>query len=553
MPGSWVWNGFGGVLASNPYQIIDNQGMDHAFVKGSDNGLYENIEGDWRGLGGVLTSDPVAVKDAQGNIHVLVKGTDDALWQHVSGSGWSSLGGILTSSPSASLKPDDNHLKIAVRGSDNAVYVKDITAGSDWSSLGGIAISNPQVIFDVQNQMHVLVKGSDGALYDNINGNWQYLGGIITSDAKPVVNPFDPGYIYTFVRGTDGGLYSNKLDINSKASTWQGLGGIISQDAGSLYEGNPAPVVDTDGVIHSFVRGIDAALYDNVGGNWHYVGGILSSDPNAVRDRDGRLRVAVRGIDNALYINNIGINQAPTSLIGPIASDYDKIQPAIDAASPGRVIRVAPGIYNENVLIDKSLIVKGAGADKTIVDGKQAGSVFTIGKNSPNVDVTLSGMTITGGTGTPILDPSGGITSSGGGIFNNGTTTLTNCIVSGNTAHRGGGIMNYGNVNLNGDSITRNTAFDGGGINNYIGTMNMNSGSITENTANEYGGGIYSYNSQATFDGTQAVVKSNKAHLPGSELSWYQGWGIAMIGCYCHTTTTGGFNPAIQVTDNTKI
>jgi hypothetical protein len=168
------------------------------------------------------------------------------------------------------------------------------------------------------------------------------------------------------------------------------------------------------------------------------------------------------------------------------------------------------------VQIDKSLTVKGAGADKTIVNGQLAGSVFTIGVSNPAVDVSLSDMTITNGN-----------------------------------AQNGGGILNNGRLALTGVSLTDNSATNGGGIYNHDGTIYLNGVSITGNVAYN-GGGLYSTNSLVTFDGTQVFVKSNKAVQPSpDQLSWYQGWGV-----YINSgtpTTTGSFNPATQVTGNTRI
>jgi hypothetical protein len=80
---------------------------------------------------------------------------------------------------------------------------------------------------------------------------------------------------------------------------------------------------------------------------------------------------------------------------------YSCIQDAIDAANSGDTIHVAEGTYKadpcRSIHINKSLTIIGAGADKTIIDGNQAGSVITI---DPNINVILSGMTIQGGTGT---------------------------------------------------------------------------------------------------------------------------------------------------------
>ena len=65
----------------------------------------------------------------------------------------------------------------------------------------------------------------------------------------------------------------------------------------------------------------------------------------------------------------------------------------MDASESGDTINVAGGTYYENVQIDKSLSIKGdVGSDpstETVVDGQMNGSVFTIGKNDPHIEVSL--------------------------------------------------------------------------------------------------------------------------------------------------------------------
>ena len=54
-----------------------------------------------------------------------------------------------------------------------------------------------------------------------------------------------------------------------------------------------------------------------------------------------------------------------------------------------------------------------------------------------SVTASISGLTITGGNAA----------GSGGGLYNDGTITLTNCTVSGNSAsYGGGGVSNYGTL-----------------------------------------------------------------------------------------------------------
>jgi predicted outer membrane repeat protein len=131
------------------------------------------------------------------------------------------------------------------------------------------------------------------------------------------------------------------------------------------------------------------------------------------------------------------------------------------------------------LLIKKPFTIKGAGEGKTIIDGCQAGSVIIVGKNRSDIDVTLSGMTIMGGTGTSVSidDHDANTCICGGGIFNYGRLTITDSIISGNTAYYGGGVFNKGTVNLEeGTSVTNNSAHNGGGIYGNRGLINLNGG-----------------------------------------------------------------------------
>jgi len=173
---------------------------------------------------------------------------------------------------------------------------------------------------------------------------------------------------------------------------------------------------------------------------------------------------------------------------------YSSIQEAVDAGNPGDTIILTAGTYQENLLIEKPFTIKGAGEGKTIIDGCQVGSVIIVGKNRSNIDVTLSGMTIMGGTGTSVSvdDNDANRYICGGGILNYGRLTIMDSIISGNTAYYGGGIFNKGTVNLEkGTCTTHNAAHNGGGIYGNIGSVNLNGGTVASNEAKELGGGIY--------------------------------------------------------------
>jgi len=73
-----------------------------------------------------------------------------------------------------------------------------------------------------------------------------------------------------------------------------------------------------------------------------------------------------------------------------VPADYTSIDAAINAANPGDTIFVAAGTYTENVTVDKSVTIKGASADNTIVQGAGNNTVFHILADK----VSVSGFTI---------------------------------------------------------------------------------------------------------------------------------------------------------------
>ncbi|NLA08146.1 MAG: hypothetical protein GX873_00390 [Parcubacteria group bacterium] len=93
------------------------------------------------------------------------------------------------------------------------------------------------------------------------------------------------------------------------------------------------------------------------------------------------------------YIDDIEINGT---------TYYGKIQDAIDAATTGDTINVAAGMYNENLIVNKSLTLNGAKHGVTAVGRTGAESIIRAANSSVYVvkitadKVTLDGFTITG-------------------------------------------------------------------------------------------------------------------------------------------------------------
>jgi parallel beta-helix repeat protein len=241
-----------------------------------------------------------------------------------------------------------------------------------------------------------------------------------------------------------------------------------------------------------------------------------------------------------------------------VPSQYPNIQDAIDAAVKGDTVLVAPGTYRENIdFIGKAITVKSEqGADVTVVDGNQAGSVVTC-KSGEGADSVLDGFTITNGyavdgggifceRSSPTISKNiiiGNMATStdGGGMdnFNNSNPTVINCTFSGNWARYGGGMCNYvySSPTVTNCTFTENSAVFGGGMCNvkYSSPIVTNcsfSGNLASGGLNEegYGGGMDNYNYSSptvincTFSGNSAIG------LPG-------GFGGGMINnYYCSPT-----------------
>ena len=186
----------------------------------------------------------------------------------------------------------------------------------------------------------------------------------------------------------------------------------------------------------------------------------------------------------------------------------------------------------------RDTLANAAPGDKIIFDGGLSGG--TIRLNSPltliqdaTIDgstlalpITISGDTDGNGVGNvQVLTINSGVTATldsliikkgvaddeGGGIYNNGTLTINNTILSNNSAGSGGGISNYGIVAINNSTLSGNsTGGSGGGIWNN-GTLTIDNSKLSGNSAID-GGGIYNYGVMSILTITNSTLSGNSAN-----------------------------------------
>ena len=232
-----------------------------------------------------------------------------------------------------------------------------------------------------------------------------------------------------------------------------------------------------------------------------------------------------RWVPSTLTVTNL-LDNSPGSL-----------RAEIKAAHSGDTIVFDPNLFKTGpatstlttgeLLVSTNLTITGPGAGQLTISGNNTSRVFEV---ASGVQVGMSGLTISNGQGVYY----------GGGIYNRGTLTISDCTVSGNSADRvdksqktsneGGGIYNGGTLTVIDSLITGNVVRTfGGGIDNE-GTMTVSGSTVSNNTA-ALGGGIDS-------DGTSTVNNSTIQSNTGGGI--YNGFGIAKISDSTVSQNKGG-------------
>ena len=210
-------------------------------------------------------------------------------------------------------------------------------------------------------------------------------------------------------------------------------------------------------------------------------------------DSDGmpELTGAIWRGGSAIVFSNLML--PPGALVEPGMS----LQAAIDVASPGDVILVAPGTYNEAIDLRGMLIELRsiAGPERTTITGAGTGTTVINAEGTPP-GTRVTGFTLTEGAGRP-FPSSFGSDYYGGGVWAGSGAQLEveDCIIVNNAWGTGtfaGGVYSGSNshVSLRRCIIADNRAWASGGATlcDYSGTMLIEHCTVYGNSSNNFFG-----------------------------------------------------------------
>lgn len=248
------------------------------------------------------------------------------------------------------------------------------------------------------------------------------------------------------------------------------------------------------------------------------------------------VRIQVATIPGDRYVNSS--NPSPVAPYVTWDTAATNIQQAVDVATDGDTIHVAPGVYAaepgrkmpgyqlaNRVYVSKPVTVRGeAGPEVTIIRATGTMRGVFLGNNA-----RLEGFTVTGGHTLFATGGTPGADMRGGGVYGDNTTVVTNCILSGNWAVIGGGVgcvtsMTSSGASLYNCRLLSNSASEGGGA--FNSTLH---GCYLGQNISEGGHGPVFY----TAGGGASHCTLDNCVLVGNSSTWYGGgvWGGTLYNC----------------------
>ncbi|MBI9017422.1 MAG: right-handed parallel beta-helix repeat-containing protein [Phycisphaerae bacterium] len=268
---------------------------------------------------------------------------------------------------------------------------------------------------------------------------------------------------------------------------------IISTDPifqGYTDEGDPDDPNDDKFVDHDYILKSNSPCIN---------GGDLSYQDETTFDIDGNIRLSHCCLDIGAWEHTEPILSGTKHLIYNQSENswHCTIQDAVDESEAGNTIIIGPGVYNENIVIEKAnLVLKGRSiwerdvVSNTTIDGQSLGPVIQLVAEKA------------GGTEIRGISMRNGANEAGGGITSskNDNIKIRNCNILNNKANsRGGGIYLSEAANSTVDFCLlgdNDSSYGGGLYADMTDNLNLNNNFIISNIANDpnnlsRGGGVF--------------------------------------------------------------
>jgi parallel beta-helix repeat protein len=235
---------------------------------------------------------------------------------------------------------------------------------------------------------------------------------------------------------------------------------------------------------------------------------------------------------------------APAAIVVTVLGDASvsgktTLRQAIAIANAGtspQTIVFKPGLHgyidlsgDGTLSITHDVTISGPGASNLLINGAGNSSIFTI---TGGAKVSLSGLGLVDGTNS---------TGSGGAVNSNGPLTVSNCLISGNTAEYGGGIYDKSsgpfiliNSVVSGNKATNSGGGIGGGVYAYTtsGGIEISGSKIINNSSDGTAGGMRAEITGSSLGNlviTNSTISGNFASSQGGGARLYDGSTTAKL------------------------
>eukprot|EP00301_Raphidiophrys_heterophryoidea_P007791 c12972_g1_i2.p1 GENE.c12972_g1_i2~~c12972_g1_i2.p1 ORF type:complete len:388 (+),score=86.18 c12972_g1_i2:52-1215(+) len=230
---------------------------------------------------------------------------------------------------------EDERLYIFSLSEDSVVWHKFQKPEGGWSTWRPLADrkkmgSGPSAVRYENGTMQVFARGTDRKFYvttmTSLNewSDWSSPFGEITFTSPPVPVVSSGGNCYLF--GVNAATHSVWYSISSPISS-----GLLTftqfADIGGDATSTPSVLVDSESLVHVFIRGSNRALWhitekpnpsttDKIWGDWECLGGVLASAPRVPLALSGSnlVEVYARAADKALWHRAQNAKQDDTAI-----------------------------------------------------------------------------------------------------------------------------------------------------------------------------------------------------------------------------------------------